>query len=74
MNLRTFLSAPEPFPTRALIFDLGEQRVSPGYHLTEVKAVNVSAMDCGTSSAAWSETVLQLWAPTRQATPTRMFT
>ena len=63
MNMPTFLSALEPFPARALIFDLGEQRVSSAYHLTEVKAVNVSAMECGASSVAWSETISQLWTP-----------
>ncbi len=69
MDTKDFLAALEPYPTRALIFDLGEQRVRPGYHVTEVKAVNVQGMDCGGQGDAWSETVIQLWAPDNAKEP-----
>ena len=38
----------------------GALLVSPGYHVTEVKAVTIEAMDCGGKAASWRETVIQL--------------
>ena len=38
----------------------GEVLVGPGYHVTEVKAVSIEAMDCGGRAASWRETVIQL--------------
>lgn len=38
----------------------GEVLVGPGYHVTEVKAVSIEAMDCGGRAATWRETVIQL--------------
>lgn len=38
----------------------GERLVGPGYHVTEVKAVTIEAMDCGGRADAWRETVIQL--------------
>lgn len=46
---------------RPLEFHLrGERLVPAGYHVTEVKAVTVEAMDCGGRAASWHETVIQL--------------
>ncbi|CAM4026649.1 DUF6428 family protein [Deinococcus marmoris] len=46
---------------RPLEFHLGGQiLVSPGYHVTEIKAVIIEAMDCGGKAASWRETVIQL--------------
>lgn len=46
---------------RPLEFHLGGQLlVSPGYHVTEIKAVSIEAMDCGGQAASWRETVIQL--------------
>ncbi|BDP44593.1 hypothetical protein DAETH_45620 (plasmid) [Deinococcus aetherius] len=48
-------------PQLPLEFHLhGELLVSPGYHVTEVKAVTIEAMDCGGRADAWRETVIQL--------------
>lgn len=48
-------------PQRPLEFWLhGELLVGPGYHVTEVKAVTIEAMDCGGKANAWRETVIQL--------------
>jgi hypothetical protein len=49
------------------------QTIPEGYHLTELKAVNVNAMDCGGQADAWAETIIQLWSapegePGRQMT------
>lgn len=38
----------------------GERLIGPGYHVTEVKAVSIEAMDCGGKAASWRETVIQL--------------
>ena len=38
----------------------GAALVGPGYHVTEVKAVSIEAMDCGGRAATWRETVIQL--------------
>ncbi|CAM3447859.1 DUF6428 domain-containing protein [Deinococcus saxicola] len=38
----------------------GQVLVSPGYHVTEIKAVSIEAMDCGGKAASWRETVIQL--------------
>jgi len=38
----------------------GELLVGPGYHVTEVKAVTIEAMNCGGKAASWRETVIQL--------------
>ncbi|WP_205747000.1 DUF6428 family protein [Deinococcus sp. KSM4-11] len=39
---------------------LGQPLIGPGYHVTEVKAVSIEAMDCGGKAASWRETVIQL--------------
>lgn len=44
----------------------GEALVRPGYHVTEIKAVTVEAMDCGGKANAWHETVVQLMDGTAQ--------
>lgn len=72
MNTQEFLVALEAQEDRALIFDLGERRVAPGYHVTEVKALSVQAMDCGGQADAWSETVVQLWVPDSSDTHMRV--
>lgn len=38
----------------------GERLIGPGYHVTEVKAVRIEAMDCGGRATSWRETVIQL--------------
>lgn len=63
----------ESMPTQTLIGGLraqsqlplefwlnGQPLVGPGYHVTEVKAVSIEAMDCGGKAATWRETVIQL--------------
>ncbi|WP_328774713.1 arsenic resistance N-acetyltransferase ArsN2 [Deinococcus aquaedulcis] len=54
-------SALRVLPQRPLEFHLhGHVLVPAGYHVTEVKAVTIEAMDCGGNAAAWRETVIQL--------------
>lgn len=66
-NLTTFtstsavLEAFQAQPQRPLEFWLdGQLLVGPGYHVTEIKAVNVESVDCGGKVDTWSETVFQL--------------
>lgn len=48
-------------PQAALIFHYEGHAVKPGYHVTEVKAGQFSALDCGANPEAWSEVFVQLW-------------
>lgn len=55
------MTALRTLPQRPLQFHLhGEVLVPAGYHVTEVKAVTIEAMDCGGKANAWHETVIQL--------------
>ena len=44
-----------------LIFHYDGQLVKPGYHVTEVKAGQFLALDCGANLQAWTEIFIQLW-------------
>ncbi|WP_104992403.1 DUF6428 family protein [Deinococcus sp. NW-56] len=59
---QAFLDTLEPHAGKPLIFALnGETLVHEGYHVTEIKAVTIEAMDCGGRADSWRETVVQLW-------------
>ena len=59
---RGFFDALQTQLERPLIFDLGGgKRVPVGYHVTEIKALNLQTVDCGGVVNAWKETVVQLW-------------
>lgn len=59
---QAFLQTLAPYASKALVFQLhGETLVHEGYHVTEVKAVTVEAMDCAGRATSWRETVVQLW-------------
>lgn len=55
----------ERHPHAPLLFDTGEGVVAPGYHVTEFKATQVRAVDCGGVATSWNETVLQVTPPAR---------
>ena len=46
---------------KPLVFTYDGRAVKPGYHVTEVKAGQFSALDCGANPEAWSEIFIQLW-------------
>ena len=48
-------------PDAPLVFHYDGRSVRPGYHVTEVKAGQFSALDCGANPEAWSEIFVQLW-------------
>ena len=35
--------------------------VDHGYHITEVKHINIDAVNCGAGTESWNETLVQLW-------------
>ena len=65
MTTREFLDALAPHPDAPLHFDPGSGPLAPGYHVTEFKAVDVRAVDCGGLATSWTETVLQVVPPLR---------
>lgn len=48
-------------PDAPLVFHYEGHPVKPGYHVTEVKAGQFAALDCGANPEAWSEIFVQLW-------------
>jgi Family of unknown function (DUF6428) len=55
-------------PDQQVVFQLDQAPlVGAGYHVTEVKAVTYSTMDCGGVADKWKETVIQLWNPGDEA-------
>lgn len=48
-------------PDMPLVFSYNGAAIRPGYHVTEVKAGQFSALDCGANPEAWSEIFVQLW-------------
>lgn len=48
-------------PEAPLVFLYEGQPVKAGYHLTEVKAGALSALDCGANPEAWADVFIQLW-------------
>lgn len=63
MTTRDFLERLEPLADRPLRWLPGPDPVPGGYHVTEIKAATVHAMDCGGASTHWDETVLQILPP-----------
>lgn len=48
-------------PDLPLVFTYDGKEIRGGYHVTEVKAGQFSALDCGANPEAWSEIFVQLW-------------
>ncbi|AWI59998.1 DUF6428 family protein [Sinorhizobium fredii] len=44
-----------------LVFHYDGRPVKAGYHVTEVKAGQFAALDCGANEEAWTEIFVQLW-------------
>lgn len=57
-ELLRFLSGNPGLP---LIFFYDGHPVRPGYHVTEVKAGQFAALDCGANPESWTEIFVQLW-------------
>jgi hypothetical protein len=57
-RLRAEIEAHRALP---LVFVYGGRTISAGYHVTEVKAAQLSSLDCGANPESWNETIIQLW-------------
>jgi len=57
-HLRAELETHRDLP---LIFVYGGKAIAAGYHVTEVKAAQLSSLDCGANPESWNETIIQLW-------------
>lgn len=61
VDLGTLLDACDADPSVPLLFAYDGRVIRPGYHVTEVKAGQFAALDCGGNPEAWSEIFVQLW-------------
>src|SRR6476469_2947236 len=61
IRIGELLAAIDGHREKPLTFSYGGRPVRAGYHVTEVKAANFSALDCGANPEAWSEIFVQLW-------------
>lgn len=61
VTLGDLLHATDTHPDLPLIFQYDGRRVKAGYHVTEVKAGQFAALDCGANPEAWTEIFVQLW-------------
>lgn len=61
ISLGHLLDVLQAAPDAPLVFSYDGNPVRPGYHVTEVKAGNFAALDCGANPEAWSEIFVQLW-------------
>ncbi|MEE7463715.1 hypothetical protein MFUR16E_22065 [Methylobacterium fujisawaense] len=59
--LDALLAACDVQPATPLVFTYDGRTIRRGYHVTEVKAGQFAALDCGANPEAWSEIFIQLW-------------
>jgi len=41
----------------------GNKLINTSYHITEIKQVPITSVDCGGVMNAWTEIIVQLWEP-----------
>ena len=61
ITLGALLASCDKNPASPLVFSYDGRTIQPGYHVTEVKAGQFAALDCGGNPEAWSEIFVQLW-------------
>ncbi len=62
MKTSDFLNLLKEHSSKELVFEYAPgQRIGANYHITEVKNIQVEAVDCGGRVDSWQETVVQLW-------------
>ena len=62
MKTNEFLSILETHREKSLLFEYQQGNfVDANYHITEVKNIQIEAVDCGARSDSWKETLIQLW-------------
>ena len=61
ISLGLLLETLAPAKDLPLVFHYDGRPVKGGYHVTEVKVGQFSALDCGANPEAWTEIFVQLW-------------
>ncbi len=62
MNTQELFKVLETYKDKSLLFEYTpNQFVGANYHITEVKHISIDAVDCGSETDAWKETIIQLW-------------
>lgn len=62
MKTQEFFNVLEQNKEKSLLFEYKPNKlVGANYHITEVKHIAVDAVDCGSQTDAWYETIIQLW-------------
>jgi hypothetical protein len=61
VTIGALLVACDQRPASPLVFFYGGRPIRPGFHVTEVKAGQFAALDCGGNPEAWPEIFVQLW-------------
>lgn len=62
MKTQDFLNALTNYRDLELVFSYSDGKlIKPGYHITEVKNINIDSVDCGGKTDSWNETIIQLW-------------
>jgi hypothetical protein len=56
-DLRRALTGHEAVP---LVLTYAGRTIQPGYHVTEIKSAQLSALDCGGNPDSWTEAILQV--------------
>ena len=61
MTLNDFLNALHEQPAEApLVFTTSEGPIGAGYHITELKSLDIKSIDCGGRTSDWTEVQIQL--------------
>ena len=75
MKLNNFLNILKENQNLDLVFEFAQnQFTKANYHLTEVKNVQYSTVDCGGKPNNWKETHIQLWESPRELEKTKYLT
>ena len=62
MNTKTFLNTLKNNLNKELLFEYAPDKfVNANYHITEIKNLNIDAVDCGGGTNHWEETIVQVW-------------
>ena len=62
MNTKNLIEVLKNNLNKSLLFEyLPNELVKANYHLTEIKSLDISSVDCGGKQNAWKETIIQLW-------------
>lgn len=62
MTTQEFFELLETNTETSLVFEYApNKKVGANYHITEVKHIQIDAVDCGARSDSWNETIIQLW-------------